>query len=140
MGTERPAACTHGGVERGPGPAVTLLTDATFLLSVYHSVAGRLPWHLLGLSAPQRGFLSIPLPQAKPSHGLSSTGGGGGGGKEGGRDAYLVHLEVEKDSSSHLGDEDQEEEGKVLGTQSGQSQVGPPIRSHSPQRLPPPPV
>lgn len=34
------------------------------------------------------------------------------------KSAYLVHVEVEEDTSSDLGDEDQEEEDKVLGTQS----------------------
>lgn len=34
-----------------------------------------------------------------------------------GRGVYLVHVEIEEDASSHLGDEDQEEEDEVLGTQ-----------------------
>lgn len=37
---------------------------------------------------------------------------------DGGRGVYLVHVEKEEDTGSHLGDEDQEEEGEVLGTQS----------------------
>lgn len=64
--------------------------------------------------------------------------GGGGGRREGGR-AYLVHVEVEKDASGHLGDEDQEEEGKVLGTQSGQSQVGVPHQVPLTSEAPPTP-
>lgn len=47
------------------------------------------------------------------------------GGREAGG-AYLVHVEIEEDTRGHLGDEDQEEEDEVLGTQSRQSAESPP--------------
>lgn len=71
--------------------------------------------HLLRLSVTTEALCLSLMPRPTPC-GQANAGRG-----RGGRGAYLVHVEVEEDTSSHLGDEDQEEEDKVLGTQSRKS-------------------
>lgn len=59
--------------------------------------------------------MSIPTPRPIPLWPVQCREGPGG------RGAYLAHVEVEEDTGSHLGDEDQEEEDEVLGTQGRKS-------------------
>ena len=68
-----------------------------------------------------------PLPPPLPTHMASPAQVGVGTGSGG---AHLAHVEVEEDPCSHLGDEDQQEEGKVLGMQSTQSAGSPPCPPH----------
>lgn len=98
-------------MEGDPGPRGTLPTDPAFQAKgprCNHREAACTHWtHLAQLR-----LLAYPHPRADPPHGRPMPVG------DRGRGAYLVHVEIEEDASSHLGNEDQEEEDEVLGTQS----------------------
>lgn len=51
--------------------------------------------------------------------------------------AYLAHVEIEEGSCSHLDDKDQEEEGKVLGTQRSKESASCPVPWGAPALLTP---
>ena len=72
--------------------------------------------HLMSLSVTTKRPFCLSLSPAQPSQ----------------KDAYLACAEVEEDSSSHLDDEHEEEEGKVLEHRAAWSQL------HGPLQVPPP--
>ena len=72
--------------------------------------------HLMSLSVTTKRPFCLSLSPAQPSQ----------------KDAYLACAEVEEDSSGHLDDEHEEEEGKVLEHRAAWSQL------HGPLQVPPP--
>lgn len=100
-------------MEWDPGPRVTLPTDPVFQAKGPRCDHGEAAC-THGAHLGQLRLLVYPTPGRIPHAAVQCRLGTGG------RGAYLVHVEIEEDASSHLGDEDQEEEDEVLGTQSRQ--------------------